>query len=189
MGENIWLRWWCRRINIKGDGISVTAAQITGVTPCFSECRRYIQLRRLHRITLLFWLGAAHKKKMKMLLCDCSSGWRNESAVIKSACKCIQASRRHIDFSISDWLCVSLHPPPLPLFFREPCEMLALEDGGVALNWWCHTMKKGGDNFSAGTFYPFSVTILLTCKREQKERGKKVNLVSTVLFVQRLSWQ
>lgn len=65
------------QINIKGDGISVTAARITGVTLRFSIHRRYIQLCRLHGITLLFWLGAAQEKKekeMKMLLCDCSRG-------------------------------------------------------------------------------------------------------------------
>lgn len=39
----------------------------------------------------------------KRLLCDCTSSWRNESAVITAACKCIRASRRQIDFSISDW--------------------------------------------------------------------------------------
>lgn len=72
--------------------------------------------------------STCEQKKMKMLLCDCSRGWRNGSAVIKSACKCIQASRRHIDFSISDWLSPSILPPS-PLFFWEQCEMLALE-------WW-----------------------------------------------------
>lgn len=46
-------------------------------------------------------LTAPHK--YKRLQCDCTSSWRNESAVITAACKCIQAGRRHIDFSISDW--------------------------------------------------------------------------------------
>lgn len=39
----------------------------------------------------------------KRLQCDFTSSRRNESAVITAACKCIQASRRQIDFSISDW--------------------------------------------------------------------------------------
>lgn len=51
--------------------------------------------------------------------------------------------------------------------------------------------ETGGDTFSAGTFYPFSVTILLTCRREQEGRagGGGVNLVCTVLLVRRLSCQ
>lgn len=86
-------------------------------------------VRATQNNTALLARSSAWKKKMKMLLCDCSRGWRNESAVIKSACKCIQASRRHIDFSISDWLSPSAH-----LFFQRA--MWDVRFGVVGpLNW------------------------------------------------------
>lgn len=118
MGENIWLRWWCRRINIKGDGISVTAAQITGVTPCFSECRRYSQLRRLHRITLLFWLGAAHKKKWKCCFVIAAAA---EEMSLQSLRALVNASKPAGATSIFLFLIGSLfrYTPHPCLFFSE----------------------------------------------------------------------
>lgn len=75
-------------------------------------------MNRLYRIILLF----CSQLRRKGFLCDCSSSRRNESAVIMAACKCIQASRRQIDFSISDW----------PFVIAQPCERLA-EGGTLSL--------------------------------------------------------
>lgn len=34
------------------------------------------------------------------------------------------------------------YTPHHPLFFWEPCEMLALDGGDIRLNWWCDSMKQ-----------------------------------------------
>lgn len=50
-----------------------------------------------------FQLHTHTHARARRLLCDGTGSWRSRSAVIKAACKRSQASRRQIDFSISDW--------------------------------------------------------------------------------------
>lgn len=158
------------QINIKGDGTSLPATRITGVTLCFSEQWRYIQLCRLHRIALLFWLRAAHgERKKKWKRCFVIAAEAEETS-LQSLRALVNASKPAGATLIFLFLIGSL-PPPSPLLFFESNVRCSLWSGGGDPNWWCHTMKQVAIIFSAGTFYPFSVTILLTCTREPEGSG------------------